>query len=869
MKIRSIRLENVRRFIDPVEITDIDDGLNVLTAPNERGKSTFFDALHAVFFKDRKSWDKEIRALVPYAGGDPQIMVDIELPDGVFRISKHWNRKRGGDVRITSAGQIIKQSDDAEAWIADTLKSPKDGGPAGLLWVRQGESSLRDGVDTQRARRDLMASVAGEVEAMTGGRRMDMASESCRNALDRYLTASRKHAKSSGPLKRAENNAAALQGARDELERKCTTLRQELDRRKHLRRELSELENPEEDKARRKRLDEAEAAHVEAGRHHEALERALEQESAKRVDQDRATEKLEILEKNMVEQKEAQTALATAREKEDRSKSDVHTAEAKMSEATKEYEEARKRTEAAADVLRKTLHVQASVSAADRLQELNEQIGRAEKLRQKKEQASAAARKEITDHCLTEIEELDEDIRVIKRTRDLEAATITMQYAAGRQDGVSIGGAVLLDRESMPIPDGAELDMEGLGRLAICPGRKAGARGLAEGEAKLSAALETAGFKSIAEVRESALRRRQAEECGRDAIAALRGVAPKGIEALREQIASVPEPMEGEDDLPTEEEAQESEAAAKNALATPTARLEAIRVELGDTQMKAARAAAAVESAEGRLKRAGDQIASIEDPEAERNRLRTDARKLATARKEATRRRREIAALAPDLDAAQIALERAQSIIHRAEEDRKRIRIELAKLDTKVDLLAGEAVEEELSDVIARSDDAERVLAEINFEIAVLQTLEAALDEARASARDRYVEPVITELEPLVRLLWPEAVMRIDAEKVLPTTLKRSGTEEKCEVLSGGTQEQIALLVRLAFARMLATSGTQAPVILDDAIVFTDDDRIECIFDALTRQAKDLQIIVLSCRQRAFRNLGGKGLEIVPVASQH
>ena len=100
-------------------------------------------------------------------------------------------------------------------------------------------------------------------------------------------------------------------------------------------------------------------------------------------------------------------------------------------------------------------------SAADRLQELNEQLGRAEKLRQKKEQASAAARKEITDHSLTEIEGLDEDIRVIKRTRDLEAATITMQYAAGRQDGVSIDGAVLLDRESMPIPDGAELDMEG------------------------------------------------------------------------------------------------------------------------------------------------------------------------------------------------------------------------------------------------------------------------------------------------------------------------------------------------------------------------------------------------------------------------
>ena len=37
MKIRAIRLENVRRFVSPVEIAGIGDGLNVLTAPNERG----------------------------------------------------------------------------------------------------------------------------------------------------------------------------------------------------------------------------------------------------------------------------------------------------------------------------------------------------------------------------------------------------------------------------------------------------------------------------------------------------------------------------------------------------------------------------------------------------------------------------------------------------------------------------------------------------------------------------------------------------------------------------------------------------------------------------------------------------------------
>jgi hypothetical protein len=34
------------------------------------------------------------------------------------------------------------------------------------------------------------------------------------------------------------------------------------------------------------------------------------------------------------------------------------------------------------------------------------------------------------------------------------------------------------------------------------------------------------------------------------------------------------------------------------------------------------------------------------------------------------------------------------------------------------------------------------------------------------------------------------------------------------------------------------------------------------MFDALHRQAGDLQIIVLTCRQRAFRDLGGKALRL-------
>jgi uncharacterized protein YhaN len=47
---------------------------------------------------------------------------------------------------------------------------------------------------------------------------------------------------------------------------------------------------------------------------------------------------------------------------------------------------------------------------------------------------------------------------------------------------------------------------------------------------------------------------------------------------------------------------------------------------------------------------------------------------------------------------------------------------------------------------------------------------------------------------------------------------------------------------------------------LDDALVHSDDDRIEAMFTALHRVAQDQQIIVLTCRQRAFASLGGDRL---------
>ena len=68
--------------------------------------------------------------------------------------------------------------------------------------------------------------------------------------------------------------------------------------------------------------------------------------------------------------------------------------------------------------------------------------------------------------------------------------------------------------------------------------------------------------------------------------------------------------------------------------------------------------------------------------------------------------------------------------------------------------------------------------------------------------------------------------------------------------MSIGTREQLSILVRLAFAVYLRGKGYPAAVILDDALVYADDDRFERMQLALRKAAQTVQVLILTCRPR-------------------
>jgi uncharacterized protein YhaN len=59
---------------------------------------------------------------------------------------------------------------------------------------------------------------------------------------------------------------------------------------------------------------------------------------------------------------------------------------------------------------------------------------------------------------------------------------------------------------------------------------------------------------------------------------------------------------------------------------------------------------------------------------------------------------------------------------------------------------------------------------------------------------------------------------------------------------------------------MLAEQGHPATVILDDALVFSDDRRMIRMFDILNMAARNVQVIILTCREQLFERLSGRQL---------
>ncbi|WP_292050801.1 MULTISPECIES: AAA family ATPase [unclassified Brevundimonas] len=868
MRLDALRLFNVKRFDGHgVSIEGLSDGVNVLAAPNEFGKSTSFEALTALFFAKHSSRSADVMSLRPYSGGSPRVEADITTAKGRYRITKQFLGKAVAQVVDLDSGRLIAQADEAEGFIGELLGDATSG-PAALLWVKQGvtgwerRTKAEDENETT-ARTDLLHSVQGEVEAITGGRRMAEIQSATEAALKELVTATGRP-KVGGRYHAALDKRDRLRSEIEKLGADVDALRVALDQRASQNRRLKELNSPEEVAARDAALATAQSQFEAAKSRHEVLERlkaelklALTNRDAAQRELDQFQSALEAYATVTQELKTLEPLLVEATRHREEAKDAEHRAREAASAAEKAEADAR-------SALEKHDLFQRATEAAKRLQTLKDSLDKALSSRTAIESLRAdLSAKTVPDSALAELQELENTLLKLRTIRDNARPSVIVEYDSGASHRILMDGVALEPSQERHYSGRTALTAPGIGTIQLRSNSVDDAAELAACEEKHRQLLTALGVESLAAAR---LRQDQARDImGRieTETARLGALAPDGIEALQQEVSAcelaardVPE------DLPECDVLEAAFQAAKTHRHTCIEAQKTSSLALDSATNRYVEISTRHSPLDSRFRQMGEQLGAPDEHPARLAQLKAALLAEQARVEEAEAKVREAESSATDFEFAQANLQRAQSVKSAAEKESNQLQVEIASHNALIKARSDEAVEEKINERREELEAAEQGVGAFEHEIAILQRLLSALESARQEAKDLYLAPVMEELRPLLSMLFEDVAITFDDQALLPESLIRKGQDEAVDKLSGGMREQLSILTRLAFARLLARDNRPIPVVLDDALVYSDDDRIEHMFNALHRQAKDQQVIVLTCRQRAFQKLGGHVLKL-------
>ncbi len=883
MRLARLEVRSFRNLEGPVRLDTLGDGLTIVAGDNEEGKSSLLAALKAAFFELHTMTGAAREAMNPWGGeGTPEVRVEFETAGQRWWLTKAF--RRGG---CSLEGPRTKlEGEPAERRLAELLRFERPGrgsskpehmGLQALFWIDQGTTFDEGWQPTEAARARLSAAIATEVDTVASGGHGRHLARTAEAACRRFWTPTWRE---TGEQAKAQQRVDALRTERRGLQERARLYEGKVDKLAQLRGLSRHRADTDALGQARARLQEARAEIARI----EALDRQLSL----------------VVERAKAAQAETAQLDAAARQRLDW-QAEIGARAQEMEHVGQRLEEVRAAADRAAATL---LLAEAEDEAARAALEVAEAartraslLVRAEASRQRRaELARAMAAARATAEELGEgRRRLAANLATPKRLgalrelaaarreamAALEAASTQVELHPATGQAARLGGRAIPTGTPVRLVERTELELEGYGRVVVVPGGAdiAERRGrLGEAERALAKALREVGAESLAAAEELAAQRQtlQAElaagearekavleaagAASLDALSQMVDVAEGELDALTSQLGDAPE--EATAPRPEEAAAALTKASQRSATAAEALRTAAGRV--GEQRAELVRL-------EGlRASLVDQQQAVAQRLERERG-IRDDA----TLEAELLAARERLAAAAAERDAAEQALrladpEAARDRLRLAErrvlaEEAEGQALERRLRDLEVELraLGGDAAGERLAEVETELVPAEAALLRVRIEARAWRMLHEEVEAAEAEVRAALIEPVRERLAPDLARLFPRAEARLDPEHLALTHLRRDGVDEPFASLSVGTREQIAVLVRLAFARLLLErEGETSCLILDDALVYADETRFETMKTILERAARDLQIIVLTCRPRDYLGLNARQIRL-------
>lgn len=213
-----------------------------------------------------------------------------------------------------------------------------------------------------------------------------------------------------------------------------------------------------------------------------------------------------------------------------------------------------------------------------------------------------------------------------------------------------------------------------------------------------------------------------------------------------------------------------------------------------------------------------------------------------------------LAAASPDAVAAELAeaTKEAESLRERYEEAARALR----EITIELSVFGSEGRQGKLDTAETEREHAATEHSQIGARARAAKLLRSVMTRHRDTTRRRYVEPYRAELQRLGRPVFgPSFEVDIDSDLCIRSRTL-NGITVPYESLSGGAKEQLGILARLAGAALVAKEDA-VPVVVDDALGFTDPDRLAKMGQLFDSVGTHGQVIVLTCSPDRYDGVRG------------
>ncbi|MDH1379661.1 AAA family ATPase [Comamonas aquatica] len=877
MKLKRLRIENFKRFRAPLELGDFAEGLNLFVAPNEAGKSTVVEAIRAAFFERYKS--KSVSGLRPWSDSSatPSVEIDFELGGKTARLSKAFLGKKRCQLSID--GRNLDGTE-AENHLGELLgfsfagsgaTSPRHMGIPGLLWIKQGTShELAQAVGFASDQlRNALGDSLGELAA-TDGDDVIKAVEIERNQLLTPATEAPRGVYAEA-LKRRSELEEELEVLRAEIE----AYRTAVDRLATLRRDHGRDGEAQPWLALREQFVQAQTKLDDAtglADRRAAQELLLKQATTQVV---AVRQQLQLMERDEEALALREANLETAQDKLIKAQGLLQAWEPRHSEATLASTKARERLVAARQVAAWQAQEKSVADLMTRVQALQRSLRQAQLKQEELTQLQAEALSlALPSAELKRLREGTDRLRTAKAK--LDAVSTALEFELQPDAKVRVAGAEVKGAERLTVVARTGIDIEGVGRITVLPGGEdlqslIGDRDRQRDE--LAVLLQSLGVVNLAaaEARERLHAQRVAE--ANAATSVLAAHAPKGLAALEADVAALSIKLtEAKQTLETLALAVGAETAS-----VPVSQAESdessARTALDDASAQLNEAKLAVSEANALVSAAQDELAAaratLNDP------LRADKKAAAShaltdALAHETTARANVDALAEQLRTLNVSI--LQQDVERFERSAKQLEAahgqragEIIRLEAELEAKGALGLEEVAADKQRELDQVSRRCAELERRAKALSHLWKLLTEKRSALARRLRAPLQRHLNHYLQILFPGSSIEV-SEDLSPGRITRIGSNGaetgEFDELSVGAREQMGVVARLAYADLLREAAKPTLLILDDALVHTDKDRLDQMKRVLYDAASRHQILVFSCHPQAWQDLGVTAREL-------